>query len=64
VVNQERLEIEFVGKLPLPELEIFETRFDLIEHPKLKVPKREPDMIPKPFVINDAIILKQNILFK
>ncbi len=64
VVNREKLEIEFVGKLPIPEFEIFETRFDLLKNEKLKVPKRQPDMIAKPFVVNDAIILKQSILFK
>lgn len=64
VVNQEDLIIEFVGKLPLPEFEIFESRFDLLQNKKLKVQKRLPNMIPKPFVVNDAIILKQSILFK
>jgi hypothetical protein len=64
VVNQEDINIEFVGKLPLPEFEVFEIRFDLLQNEKLKVPKRPPNMIPKPFVINDAIILKQSILFK
>jgi len=64
VVNQEKLEIDFIGKLPLPEFEIFETRFDLLQNEKLKVPKRQSNMIPKPFVVNDAIIIKQSILFK
>jgi hypothetical protein len=64
VVNQETLEIEFIGQLPLPEFEVFETRFDLLKNEKLKVPKRQPNMIPKPFVVNDAIIIKQSILFK
>jgi len=64
VVNQEAINIEFVGKLPLPEFQIFETRFDLMQNSKLKVPKRSPFMIPKPFVVNDAIIIKQSILFK
>lgn len=64
VVNQEDLNIEFIGKLPLPEFEIFEIRFDLMQNDKLNVPKRPPFMIPKPFVVNDAIIVKQSILFK
>lgn len=64
VVNQEELNIEFVSKLPLPEFQIFETRFDLLQNTKLKVPQRSAFMIPKPFVVNDAIIIKQSILFK
>jgi hypothetical protein len=64
VVNQEDIKIEFVGKLPLPEFEVFEIRFDLLQNDKLNVPERKPGMIPKPFVVNDAIILKQSILFK
>jgi hypothetical protein len=53
-----------VAKLPLPEFEVFETRFDLLQNDKLNVPKRLPNMIPKPFVVNDAIVIKQSILFK
>jgi hypothetical protein len=64
VVNQEDLNIEFIGKLPLPEFEVFETRFDLLQNDKLKIPKRLPYMIPKPFVVNDAIIIQGSILFK
>lgn len=64
VVNQEDLNIEFIGKLPIPEFEVYETRFDLLQNEELKVPKRLPYMIPKPFVVNDAIMIKQSILFK
>jgi hypothetical protein len=63
VVNNEELNIEFISKLPIPDFEVFETRFDLLSYDKLNVPKRYPDMIPKPFVVNDAIIIKQNISF-
>ncbi|WP_445159327.1 M28 family peptidase [Mesohalobacter salilacus] len=64
VVNQEDLNIEFVSKLPIPKLEIYESRFDLLKNDKLKVPKRSPKMIPKPFVVNDAIIVKSIIDFE
>jgi hypothetical protein len=63
VVNQEMLELEFIGEMPLPEFQIFETRFDLLQNEKLKVAKRQPNMIPKPFVVNDAIVIKRNIQF-
>lgn len=63
VVNQEQLNIEFIGQWPIPNLEIYESRFDLLENKKLNVPKRTLEMIPKPFVINDAIIIKHKIEF-
>lgn len=64
VVNQEELYIEFESKLPIPHLEIYESRFDLLKNEKLNVPKRSPSMIPKPFVVNDAIIIKNVIDFE
>jgi len=64
VVNQENLNIRFKSKLPLPKFDIYETRFDLLENKELNVPKRSQNMIPKPFVVNDAIIIKRKIDFK
>ncbi len=42
-------------------MEIYESSFDLIDHPLLKVPRRPADMIPKPFILNDAVIVKKSI---
>ena len=42
-------------------LELYEATFDLLENNQFTIPKRESDMIPKPFVLNDAIVLKQTI---
>lgn len=42
-------------------MEIYESSFDLIGHSELKVPKRSADMIPKPFVLNDAVIVKKTL---
>ncbi len=64
VVNQEDLNINFIGKLPLPTFEIYESRFDLLDNEELGVPKRSPQMMPKPFVVNDAIIIKREINFE
>ncbi|WP_246062519.1 M20/M25/M40 family metallo-hydrolase [Mesohalobacter halotolerans] len=64
VVNQEELNIEFEGKLPIPPIKIYETRFDLLKNEKLNVPKRTPSMIPKPFVVNDAIVIKNTVEFE
>lgn len=63
VINQEEINIKFEGKLPIPNLDIYESRFDLLKNEKLKVPKRSPSMIPKPFVVNDAIIIKNTLDF-
>ena len=40
---------------------IYETSFNLLEDESFNVPKRAGDMIPKPFVLNDAVILKKSI---
>ncbi|MGX1024989.1 M20/M25/M40 family metallo-hydrolase [Psychroflexus sp. MBR-150] len=64
VVNRENLIIQFKSKLPLPEFVIYESRFDLLDKAVFDVPKRSSHMIPKPFVVNDAIIIKRKIEFK
>jgi hypothetical protein len=32
-----------------------------MEHPQFKINKRAEDMMPKPFIITDAIIIKKRI---
>ncbi|WP_274474757.1 M28 family peptidase [Mangrovimonas aestuarii] len=39
----------------------YEASFDLLSNPMFSVSKREPSMIPKPFVLNDAVIVKKGI---
>lgn len=64
MVKQEALEIDFViSNQKTPHLELLNISNDLLENVALKVPKRERNMITKPFVITDAIIVKQNIDF-
>jgi len=43
------------------EIELYETAYDLLDNPWLEIPDRNKNMIPKPFVINDAIITRQVI---
>ncbi len=43
-----------------PEITLLEASYDLQENPQLQVPPRSPDMIPRPFVLNDAIVLKKS----
>jgi len=63
VVNREELILDFKAKLPLPDFEVFDMRFNLLENKDLGIPNRTRNMIPKPFVVNDAIILKKRIKF-
>lgn len=45
-------------------LQLHEASFDLLENKNFSVPKRSESMIPKPFILNDAIILKKTITLK
>jgi hypothetical protein len=51
-----------------PQLEFFEASYDLFTNPEIQkihenfVPRNET-MIPMPFVLNDAVIIKKDILF-
>ena len=44
--------------------EVFEVSFDLIGNALFNIPQRPKTMIPKPFVLNDAIIIKKTITFE
>jgi hypothetical protein len=39
-----------------------EYSFDLMEHPQFSMTKRSKDMMPKPFVMTDAVVLKKTIV--
>lgn len=63
--NQDTLRIEFsIGKEDRPEFVLYESAYNLIGNEELKVPERPEGMIPRPFVLNDAIILKKTISIK
>ena len=60
--NRDTLRIEFtIEKGDTPEFVLYESAYNLLESEQLKVPKRSDEMIPRPFVLNDAIILKKTI---
>jgi hypothetical protein len=62
VANQEALEIEFtVHTKDALQLKVFESAYNLIEHPQLQVRQRPNTEIPMPFVINDATIVTYTI---
>ena len=43
-------------------MELLESSFDLLNHPAFKIPKRANWMMPLPFVLTDAVVIKQKIL--
>lgn len=60
--NRDTLRLEFVvAPEELPEFTLYEASYDLLENQDLKVPPRGKTMIPRPFVLNDAVIFKQII---
>ncbi|MDX1543969.1 MAG: M20/M25/M40 family metallo-hydrolase [Christiangramia sp.] len=63
--NQDTLRIEFsIDREDEPEFVLYESAYDLIGNKKLEVEDRPEGMIPKPFVLNDATILKKTISLK
>jgi hypothetical protein len=62
VVNNEPLELEFSVNPTTPlDLSLMEASFDLMSNPLFDVKKRSTAMMPAPFVLNDAVILKKRI---
>ncbi|WP_121666905.1 M20/M25/M40 family metallo-hydrolase [Mesonia aquimarina] len=61
-IDRDTLRLSFtVEKDVFPELSIYGASNDLLKNDWLSVPKRTKKMMPKPFVLNDAIITKQKI---
>ncbi|MEP6261552.1 MAG: M28 family peptidase [Gillisia sp.] len=61
-VNRDTLRLEFVvAPEEVPEFTLYEASYDLLENPDLNVSTREKTMIPRPFVLNDAVIFKKII---
>lgn len=62
VTDNEPLELQFsINKVSPLDMELMEASFDLLENPLFSIPKRPASMMPKPFVLNDAIVIKQKI---
>jgi len=45
-------------------LQFYESTYDLLTNQHFTIPSRQNTMIPKPFVLNDAIITKTTIRIK
>ncbi len=64
VSDNEPLELSFsVEPNAKPEFIIYEASFDLITNSLFSIPERAKDMMPRPFVLNDAVLVKKTIKF-
>lgn len=62
VVNNEPLNLKFSIKANQKiDMDLMESSFDLMTHKDFDIKKREEYMMPKPFVLNDAVVIKQHI---
>jgi hypothetical protein len=62
VVDNLPLQLEFsINAKDRLDLELLESSFDLMTNPLLKITRRKSWMMPTPFVLNDAIIIKEKI---
>lgn len=65
ISDNEATELQLTLEEGLPlELTFYEASNDLLEHPLFTVPNRPDTEIPKPFVLNDAILLIKSIRFE
>jgi len=62
VSDSDSLILKFtVPKEQKTKIDLFEASYDLLENNQFTVPKRSDYMIPKPFVLNDAIMVRKTI---
>ena len=62
ISSKDTLRMNFsLDKYKSAEFILYESSYDLLENEELNVPKRAENMIPKPFVLNDAVIYKKKI---
>jgi hypothetical protein len=62
VVGNAPLEMQFsLNSSTVLDMELMESSFDLMTNPLFGIAKRENWMMPTPFVLNDAVVIKQKI---
>ena len=62
VVGNAPLEMQFsVNVSTVLDMELMESSFDLMTNPLFQITKRENWMMPTPFVLNDAVVIRQKI---
>ena len=61
VSNNKPLELKMsFHRDSLPKFVIYESSYDLLQNKHFTIPPRTKDMMPKPFILNDAVIVKKN----
>jgi len=61
-INNKPLTLSFqIKKEAVLDMDVMTASFDLMENPQFKIAKRPDSFIPMPFVLNDAIVVKQKI---
>ncbi|MGB7843355.1 MAG: peptidase M28, partial [Salinimicrobium sp.] len=64
-VNRDTLRLEMsMEKGQHPEVTLYEAAYSLLNEPQLKLKPRDEDMIPRPFVLNDAVVVKRSFVLK
>jgi hypothetical protein len=62
VVSNLPLEMQFsIDAITILDMELMESSFDLLTNPLFSMKKREDWMMPTPFVLNDAVVIKEKI---
>lgn len=62
VVENVPLQLEFsINTSEKLDIQLQESSFDLVDNPLFSIPKRRNWMMPKPFVLTDAIVIKQQL---
>lgn len=62
VVGNAPLEMQFsCNASTIVDMELLESSFDLMSNPLFEITKRENWMMPTPFVLNDAVVIRQKI---
>ena len=63
VVDNEPLEMQFsFNKTQFFDMHLMESSFDLLSNPMFQIIKRDGAMMPTPFVLNDAVVIKMRIV--
>jgi hypothetical protein len=62
VVDNEPLELQFsIPKSTVLDMDLIESSFDLMTNPLFTISKRASWMMPTPFILNDAVVIKEKI---
>ncbi len=63
VNKNEPLELKMqFHKDSLPTFVMYESSYDLLKNEHFSIPERSKDMMPKPFMVNDAVVIKKSYI--